>query len=163
VEWFKHSTRRLKNLLRRRGWRRQDMEDVIQDAFLRMHVYCREGGEVRNPEAFLVRTTLNLAINQKTRSRAHLFVEAPVEDAHASLALALEPAPEEVLAAEERLGSVLGRIAAMTPRTREIFLLHYVDEYTYPQIARQLGISVSAVEKHMARGMLVLTEGQDDT
>jgi RNA polymerase sigma-70 factor (ECF subfamily) len=137
------------------------MEDLIQDAFLRMHVYCREGGEVRNPEAFLVRTTLNLAINQQTRSRAHLYVEASVEEAHPSLAL--EPAPEEVLAAEERLGSVLGRIASMTPRTREIFLLHFVDDYTYPQIARQLGVSVSAVEKHMARGMLVLTEGQDDT
>lgn len=157
MEWVKHCRRRLYELLRRRGWRRQELDDVIQEAFLRMQVYCNAGGEVRNHEAFLVRTTLNLAINKRTRDKSPLQVEDVTEPVH--LLLGCAPSPEDVLAAEERLRHIMARIDAMTPRTREIFLMHYIEEYTYPQIARQLGISVSAVEKHMARAMLHLTEG----
>lgn len=157
MEWVKHCRLRLRDLLRRRGWKRQELDDVIQEAFLRMQIYCSQGGEVRNREAFLVRTTLNLAINQRTRDKSHLHVEEAPE--HVQVLLDCAPPPEDVLAAEERLRRITARIDAMTPRTREIFLMHYIDDYSYPQIARQLGVSVSAIEKHMARAMLALTEG----
>jgi RNA polymerase sigma-70 factor (ECF subfamily) len=160
MDWVKQGMRRLHDLLHRRGWKRQDMEDVIQDAFLRMQVYCTHGNQVRNPEAFLVRTALNLSMNSRTRDRSHLHIEHEAEDLQGRLGL--EPAPEEVLAAEERLQDVVSRVEAMTPRTREIFLLHYIEDYSYPQISRQLGISISAIEKHMARAMLLLTQGADD-
>jgi RNA polymerase sigma factor (sigma-70 family) len=161
MDWARQCHRRLRDLFHRRGWQRQDMEDIIQDAFLRMQVYCRQGGEVRNPEAFLVRTALNLSVNTRSRNPAARHVEQTVEELQ--LALGAAPAPEEILAAEERLQQVTALIGAMTPRTREIFLLHYLDDLSYPQIARQLGISVSAIEKHMARAMLALTEGGDGT
>jgi RNA polymerase sigma factor (sigma-70 family) len=156
MDWARKNLRRLHDLLHRRGWKRQDAEDVIQDAFLRMQAYCNEGGQVRNTEAFLVRTVLNLSTNSRTRDRSHLFVDESAEEV--SVLLGVAPAPDELLAAEERLREVSALIDAMTPRTREIFLLHYIDNYSYPQIARQLGISVSAVEKHVARAMLALTE-----
>lgn len=156
MDWVKSAVRRLHQALNRRGWRRQDAEDVIQDAFLRMQAYCSQGGEVRNSEAFLVRTALNLSINLRARGAEHVPVEQAVDDP--ALILGLAPSSDEVLVAEESLARVSMLIDRMTPRTREIFLLHYIDEYTYPQIARQLGISVSAVEKHMARAMLAMTE-----
>lgn len=156
MDWVRKSVLHLQRVMRKRGWRRQEAEDVIQDAFMRMQNYCNQGGEVRNPEAFLVRTALNLATNVRTRSRAHLYVEQTEEVV--SIALGLEPPPEEVLAAEEALDRVCKQLDALTPRTRQIFLMHYLDGYTYPQIAQQLGISVSAVEKHMARAMFALTK-----
>jgi RNA polymerase sigma factor (sigma-70 family) len=158
MDWIRKSARQLRQVLHRRGLRRHDMEDVIQDAFLRMQVYCHEGGQVRNPEAFLVRTALNLSANSRSRERAYLRFDEVADDLHQLLGV--EPAPEEVLAAEECLSGVNAQIEAMPPRTREVFLLHCIDEYTYPQIARLLGISVSAIEKHMARAMLKLT-GQE--
>lgn len=155
MEWIHSNVRRLHSMLRRRGWKRQDAEDVIQDAFLRMQLFCNGGGEVRNCEAFLARTALNLSVNVRTRRPACAAV-ATVEEDHPRL-LEFAPAPEEVLAAEECLDRLIALIDTMTPRTRQIFLLHCLDGYTYPQITQQLGISVSAIEKHMARAMLTLT------
>jgi RNA polymerase sigma factor (sigma-70 family) len=156
MDWIRKSARQLRGVLFRRGLRRHDVEDVIQDAFLRMQVYCKEGGHVRNPEAFLVRTAVNLSLNSQCRARAHVSVEDARDDIQR--VLGVEPAPEDVLAGEESMLDVQARIEAMPPRAREVFLLHYIDEYTYPQISQLLGISVSAIEKHMARAMLRLTE-----
>lgn len=130
---------------------------MIQDAFLRMQVYCNEGGEVRNPEAFLVRTALNLSINSRTRSRDHLFVDDAIEQLQ--VVVAKELAPDEMLAIDQQLQELSAIIDTMTPRTREIFTLHCIDEHSYTQIAKLLGISVSAVEKHMARAMLIISQG----
>lgn len=156
MDWVRTNLRRLHQLLRRRGWKRQDADDVIQDAFMRMQAYCNEGGEVRNTEAFLVRTVLNLSANSRSRDRSHLSVEVADEDV--AMVFGVSPAADEVLAAEECLRGLSAQIESMPVRTREIFLLHYLEDYTYPQIARHLGISVSAVEKHMARAMLAVTE-----
>jgi DNA-directed RNA polymerase specialized sigma24 family protein len=48
---------------------------------------------------------------------------------------------------------------AMPVRTQEIFLLHRFEEMTYPAIAAALGISVSAVEKHIMIALRLLVEG----
>lgn len=156
MSWVLDNVRRLHQVLRRRGWKRHDAEDVIQDAFLRMQTYCNDGGEVHNSEAFLVRTALNLSFNVRARRPNEVLLAQPDDEGPVQLQFA--PAPEEVLEAEQCLDQVVALIDGMTPRTREIFLLHYLDGFTYPQIAGQLGISVSAVEKHMARAMLALTQ-----
>lgn len=156
MDWIRSNIRRLHGLLRRRGWQKHDAEDVIQDAFMRMQAFCNDGGEVRNPEAFLVRTALNLSINLRTRKRDHATVAQLEPDCTQPLQFA--PAADDVLAAEDSLKAVVSLVDTMTPRTREIFLMHYLEGYTYPQIAQQLGISVSAIEKHVARAMLALTQ-----
>lgn len=44
--------RRQRNLLVRRGRSREDAEDLIQEAFLRMQEYCGRGGQVHQAEGF---------------------------------------------------------------------------------------------------------------
>lgn len=160
MDWVRNHIRRLHAVLRRRGWERQDAEDVIQDAFLRMQAFCNEGGEVRNSEAFLVRTAINLSVNSRVRQPVYSALSEDDEQQRQSLSFA--PAPEDILAAEESLDRVVALLDTLTSRTREIFLLRYIDGYTYPQIAQQLNISVSAIEKHMARALLVLTKELSD-
>lgn len=57
---------KLRRLLRSRGQSVDDTDDLIQEAFLRLQVYCRERA-VNRPEAFLVRTALNLAVDRFRR------------------------------------------------------------------------------------------------
>jgi len=52
-------------------------------------------------------------------------------------------------------------IDEMPPRRRDVFLLHRIDELTYPQIARKLGISIKAVEKHIHLALKQLAENDD--
>ena len=67
-----------------------------------------------------------------------------------------EFSPERVLLGRERLAKATQIMRGMPPRTREVFLLHRFEEMTYPAIARSLGISVSAVEKHIMIALKLL-------
>jgi RNA polymerase sigma factor (sigma-70 family) len=64
-----------------------------------------------------------------------------------------ERTPERVLLDREALETVVDAIAALPPRTREVFVLHRFEEMTCNGIAEQLGISVSAVEKHIMKAL----------
>lgn len=146
--------RRLRSLLRRHGRSRDDADDLIQEAFLRLHVYCRSG-KVERPEAFLSRTVVNLSVDLHRKERRDLYTDTPVE----ALRLAeIRPTPDEDLELQQRLTKAGAVLEALGPRTREIFIMHRVEGYGCAQIARRFGISVSAVEKHIARAVLALMD-----
>ena len=71
---------KLQRILVRRGRTREEAEDLIQQAFLKLQEYCESGGEVRQPEGFLVRTVLRLAINARRDDHRNLYVNTQVEE-----------------------------------------------------------------------------------
>src|SRR5687767_144889 len=123
--------RRLQNLLRRRGQGREDAEDLVQEAFLRLQQYCNEGNEVRSAEAFLTRTALNLAVNaSETGRNAHAH-----ETVENLMLIDLSPTPDEVFAAEECLKRVQALLGGLSRRTRDVFFMHRLEGMSYAQIA----------------------------
>jgi RNA polymerase sigma factor (sigma-70 family) len=68
------------------------------------------------------------------------------------------PALDEVIDGHARLDRVRSGLAQLSPRTREIFLMHRLDNMKYREIAVRLGLSQSAVEKHIAKAALFLGE-----
>ena len=68
---------RLLTYLRRKGKSREDAEDLIQEAMLRLHVYAKDDAVV-NKEAFLRRAVHNLAIDQYRRERSGSRWEVPI-------------------------------------------------------------------------------------
>ncbi|HEY3655261.1 MAG TPA: RNA polymerase sigma factor [Steroidobacteraceae bacterium] len=143
----------LKKLLRRRGRTCEEAEDLVQEAFVRMQLYCQQGGVVREPEAFLVRSVLNLAVDARRRDRRDLYEKQSVEDMYL---VDLSPSPDEVFAAEQRLLKIRRSLAALSERTQQAFFLHRLEGFSYAEIAQRLGVSVSAVEKHIANAVAVL-------
>ena len=69
---------------------------------------------------------------------------------------------DEVLAARARLERVKVALGTLSPRTRAVFLMHRIDGMKYREIAAQLGITMSAVEKHVARAVVTLSEFDED-
>jgi RNA polymerase sigma-70 factor (ECF subfamily) len=149
--------RRLQRLLLRRGRTREETEDLIQEAFLKMQEYCEHGGSVRQPEGFLVRTVLRLASNARRDEHRELYADADVDQL--TLVIDTQPTPDEVLAGYQCLEKMRNTLDAVSRRTREIFFLHRLDGLSYAQIARTLGISISAVEKHIASALMALADG----
>lgn len=141
---------KLQRLLRSRGRSPDDTDDLIQEAFLRLQLYCKDK-PVKQSEAFLVRTALNLSVDERRRARNQVAMHTPVE-----LLPLIDTGPplDEILAAQQRLQRVKKAIDAMSPRLREVFILHRAEGYNYEQIGQQLGISKSTVEKHMAKAAL---------
>lgn len=156
VAWAAH-IRRLKQLLHRRGQTPEDSEDLVQEAFLRLHKFMDSGQEARQPEALLVTTVLNLAVDAKRRDRRdrrEQFVAEPVEELPI---IDLSPSPDETLLAEQRLRQITQILdSKLSARTREIFLLHRLEGFTYEEIAQRMRMSVRTVEKHIARAVTVV-------
>lgn len=130
-------------------------EDYLHSAFLRLEEY-RLKSEVQNPAGFLVRAAVNIAADEARRPVNRTADPRPIED-FVDLA-ASEPLADEVFAARTRLERVKAGLDQLGPRTREIFLMHRVEGMKYREIAAELGITVSAVEKHVAKAALFLAE-----
>ena len=148
---------KLRRLLRSRGRSSDDADDLIQEAFLRLQVYCREH-EVQKTEAFLVRTALNLSTDMYKRqvsAAAASFTLQALEAAQVA------PPADEVCGAQERLRRMKAGLDQLSPRQREVFVLNRVEGYSFSQIAQRLGITLSAVEKHAAKAVLQMTDWMD--
>lgn len=138
--------------VRRRVRGRADAEDLLHAAYLRLMRY-RAQQTVENVPGFLVRTAVNIGVDNYRHDRFTADV-SPDEMGICENS----PLQDEVLAARARLERVREGLSRLTPRTREIFLMHRLDDLKYREIAERLGISQSAVEKHIAKAALFLTE-----
>lgn len=131
----------------------EDVQDLVQEAFSRLAKASR-GGELRTPAAYLQRIARNL-LHDRSRARRKSILHVPIED---SWELAEPPAQSLAIEAQDLMACYEAALMTLTPRTREVFLLHRVDELTYAAIAARLDISVATVEYHMSRALVRLDE-----
>ncbi len=146
--------KKLVSLVRSRGGYADEAEDFVQEAYARLAEYSKKA-EVENPEGFLVRTAQNLAMSAHRKDTVR--TKAHADTAVLDLLSKKTVLQDEAMVARERLDSVQQAIDELPPRAREVFLAHRVDGKTYAEIAAELGISVSAVEKNMARAITHMT------
>lgn len=149
---FRSQAPRLTRFFIRRTRRRDEAADLLQETFLRFLRIEGQAGEVDRPEAYLQRIASNLVCNLARRGAAVARTVTPSgfdPDAFAGS----EPSPLAYLEAKDLLSLYQRALAKLRPKTREIFLLHRCDGLTYRQIASQMGLSVSGVERHMTKAI----------
>jgi RNA polymerase sigma factor (sigma-70 family) len=137
--------------------RRDDAEDLLHDAWIGI---TERQAQPENPAALLARTAANRGIDAYRRERR--MVSGVVADAATDGLADHRPLQDEMLIARHRLERLKGGVAQLSPRTREIFLMHRLDGRKYREIAQELGISQSAVEKHIARAMAHLADWMEN-
>ncbi|TPG37983.1 sigma-70 family RNA polymerase sigma factor [Sphingomonas koreensis] len=152
ADLFKRERPRATRRIRRYVRDPDEAADVIQEAFERLAA-VRHHDVKRSPEAYLQRVIRNLVSGRARRARCRPSNFIPLDEASLP---GTAPAQEQGLEAQDLYRRYREAVRGLTPRTREVFLLHRVDELTYPEIARQLGISVSTVEYHMIRALVHL-------
>jgi RNA polymerase sigma-70 factor (ECF subfamily) len=159
VDGLKKLRQTLLRRLVRRGALPQDAEDAIHEAFVRLCLAQRKE-HVRNPAAFITDVVMKVRIeHRRYEQRPHrLFIAEPADDLEI---VDLSPRPEEYLQADQRLERMWRRLGELSPRTREVFFLHRLQGLTCPQIAAVIGVSVSAIEKHIARAAFALADEMD--
>lgn len=143
---------RVRAALMRRGRTSHEAEDLFQEAWLRLACYERDH-VVEQPEAFLMRTALNLSVDAH-RLRVSRGEEVLLEDV---VLIDLAPTAEEVLLHKERMNRLSYWLGRLSPKTREIFLSYRLEGMTYREIAQHHGLSISAVEGHIAKATLQLS------
>jgi RNA polymerase sigma-70 factor (ECF subfamily) len=146
----------LRRYFRRRAPAGQ-VDDLVQEVFTRL-LSLRDPAAVEDLERYIFVVAASVLSHQHRR-------RAPwqsVEDIDA-LGPRDDLTPERSLIGKEGVERMLAVLDELSPRTRHVFLLHRFEEMTYQRIARELGVSVSAVEKHMMAALkaLFLREERD--
>ncbi len=135
--------------------RREDAEDLLHEAWIGI---AERKVDAANAAALLARSAANRGIDAYRRERRIGTATGADTMRIAETIADLHPLQDEMLIARHRLERLRLGVAQLSPRTREIFLMHRLGGRKYREIAQDLGISQSAVEKHIARAMAHLTD-----
>ncbi|MFT4003848.1 MAG: RNA polymerase sigma factor, partial [Rhizobium sp.] len=126
-----------------------DADDVMQDTFLRLQRMPIET-DVANPKTYLFRVVDNLALDHIRGQRAagrHFASDEIFDSVDGS------PSPEHVVDYRQRLARLEQAVAELPSRQRQVFLMHKFDGMSHAEIARELGITKSAVEKLVMKAL----------
>ena len=150
---YTDSRDRLVQYLTRQLKCRHTAEDLVQDIFLAIPKTASIR-PIQNPRAFLFRIANNLVSNrvrQDARRRELREMNADI------LWTAVdEVTPERQLLGAEALAQLSAAVDCLPERTQQILAWRRIDGLTNREIAARLGISDTAVEKHIRKAMAFL-------
>ncbi len=154
---YRREAKRLARFFRRRNIA-EEPQDLVHDAFVRLLTAATARPEPERPAAYLQRIARNLLVDGARRAAVRCET-VPLQPDSAVMAYA----PEQTLAieVEDVRKQYRAAVDALPPRTREVFLLHRVEELTYRQIAERLGIGIRTVEWHIAEALVRIGESLD--
>lgn len=137
------------------GWLRRKLgcpdsaADLAQDTFMRV-LTARDPQPVLEPRAFLTTIAKRVLFNHYRR-----------QDLERAYLDALAQLPEQVAPSEEERAIILQTLMELDqlldglPRAvKQAFLLAQVDGLTYNEIARELGISLATVKRHLNKAAM---------
>lgn len=126
-----------------------EAEDIAQEAFLHMLI-AQISGPIRNPKAFLFTTALNILRDHCRLAHTRAMREAvPVDEAE----IPDWCEASQIIESEQALALVVHTLKHLRPSTRKVFILDRVELRCHSEIAAQMGITVSMVEKHIRYAM----------
>jgi len=141
----------IKRFLRRFFSNQQDIEDIVQEAYLRAFA-AEKKKEIEQPKAFLFRIAKNVALTELSRKSRQ--ITDYLEDSAPSVVIEMVASAGEEAEAQEQLGLYCEAVAALPSKCREVFLLRKVHGLAHKEIARRMSLSVSSVEKYLRQGVL---------
>jgi RNA polymerase sigma-70 factor (ECF subfamily) len=127
-----------------------DIEDIAQEAFLRAYA-VESSRPIEQPKSFLFRIAKHLALSQLTRKARQ--ITDYIEDSADSAVIQIEHSAEDEVSARQTLGLHCEAVAQLAPQCRQVYLLRKVHGFSHKEIAEQLGIAVSTVEKHLMKAV----------
>lgn len=147
------SPRLLRFFARRVG--RDEAHDLVQESFVSfIAAISRQPREIERLEAYLSTIARNLVAK---RGRSAVRHSAAFHVSTEDVALT-GPNPEAYLEARDVLDRLETAMLRLRPMTRQIFMAHRLDGYTYREIAARTGLSLKRVEKHMSRAIAQLDD-----
>ena len=123
---------------------RAPAEDMVQEAFMKLHAQL---DEVREPRRWLYRTVHNLALNDRRRTSRIIPLHSPDRDGATPTpdTVDTEPLPDEQIIRWEGIGLVRLSLGALDERSREVVRLKFTEELSYQQIGERTGLTAGHV------------------
>jgi len=136
---------------------RNAAEDLVQEAFIRLH---RSAGSIRDlgrAPAFLRSIVINLARDHNRRGLMSLRHRASAEPPAPPIE------PDERVVHDDEVDKVLVALRTLPERQRACLVLHYYEELSIAEVADTLRISTNSVKTHCRRGLAALESRLEHT
>lgn len=125
-------------------------EDIVQDCFLKVWEFLKNGGDIDNFSSFMYRSVRNGCISF-LRKRPQTVGEEMIPDIS-----------EEDIDTSVRDARIWKAIDDLPPKCREVFLLSKRDGLNNDEIARNMDISIKTVKNQMTKAYSRLRDALSD-
>ena len=132
-----------------------EAEDLAQDVLLRALTHSNWKTQDQ-AKGYIFRSAVNRWRDSLRRRRVRGGTIAWDEAERADENTRVENSPERVLIVGEELNQVVRALEGMNVRTRTVLMLIKLEQMRVATVAEMLGISTSAVAKHLAKGIAQL-------
>ncbi|MES2697749.1 MAG: sigma-70 family RNA polymerase sigma factor [Verrucomicrobiota bacterium] len=140
----------LRSYLRRSFPAVRDVDDVVQESYLRVWTACA-AQPIRCARGFLFKVARHLALDLVRRDRASPL--AAVRDFDALSVVEEKAHAVDVLSTREKIQLVASAVATLPARCREIIVLRKFHGLSQREVAQRLGLSERTVEVQVSRGV----------
>ena len=128
-----------------------DVEDIVQETFIRAH-QAEVDKCLEYPKTFMYKTARNLALNfiaRKEYTNTSGIEETPELNVYISSQHQLSD-----VESKEKFHLFCAAVRDLPLQCRRAFIMKRVFGYSIKEISKELGISESTTEKHIAKGVL---------
>ena len=134
-------------------------EDLAQDLYLKLAA-LDPGLEALAPVALLYRMATNLMLDTargaRRRAARDTTWRSESREHRAGVEIAGEPDAEQVTASRQRLSQLVAAVAELPPQRQRAFRLHKLEGLSQAETAQAMGVSVKAIEQHIAAALRTL-------
>lgn len=121
-----------------------DVEEIVQESFLRLYQHMRGGGNEDNLRSWIFKVAHNLSVNVLRGRRRQIEVTPELWEQLSQSTLDRMPGPEEQLLQKEQLRHIHDELEDLTPLQRDCLNLR-VEGFRYREIGEILNIGTSTV------------------
>lgn len=137
----------LLRFFQRRVEPREDADDLVQDVFSRLA--GQDLATIANIQGYIFQVAANVLRDRARRASVRSIMVPGADDFDIEDEAGFSP--ERILQSREALQVMISAIYELPETVRIVFSHYHFDGVSQVEIARRMGLSLSTVEKHMAK------------
>jgi RNA polymerase sigma-70 factor (ECF subfamily) len=145
----------LRAWLRRRNLGGLEIDDVVQETYTRLF-QAESVAHVHDARNYAFQVAGSVVIDHLRRMKVVPIASVPGLDYLE--VCSDEPSPERQVIDRDELTRLAEMIARLPGKVRDVFTLRRVHGLSQRDVAQRLGLAESTVEKHMAKGFLIMSQ-----
>lgn len=141
----------LKKYLSRYVKAHSDIDDLLQEVYINAFK-AEQIKEIEKPKAFLFRIARNIALNELKKKSTQMT--SFIEECQSEVVVETTASLEVDLSAEQSLELYCQAVDNLPNKCKKVYMLCKVHGWTHKEVAEELDITLSCVEKHLRSGLL---------